>query len=147
MRLKAKYRIVGGKKLKEASALLIVVLTALSMFSMLAPARAQGVSVFFYDDFEGVAVDPAKWNTDVATSGVRWNSSTADPTLAHTSPGSWEVPPVSPPYGSITVNNSIISFSDTDTPLRAFPYIWAGPPSRPSPFPEKGDFTFEVRMK
>jgi len=137
--------------MKKTFALLMVFLAVLSMACIKFPmALAESPSsgwLFFYDDFEGVAVNSSKWNTNIATSGVRWHSSTDDPTLAHTLPGNWEIPPVSPPYGSITVADSITSFKDVDTPSQVFPYIWAGPPSRPSPFPATGDFILEVRMK
>jgi len=50
-----------------------------------------------------------------------------------------------PPYGKIVVSDGQAGFSATR--IRAFPYIWSGPPNRQSPFPSKGDFILELKMK
>ncbi len=107
-----------------------------------------GSAVIFSDDFDGSSLDSTRWNTDVATSGKRFCPDTSDE-----SPGSWidiSADPchgvtVSPPYGSIAVGNGLASFT---APFgQTFPYIWAGAPSRPSPFPSLGDFALDLRMR
>jgi hypothetical protein len=104
--------------------------------------------VTFEDNFDGSSLDSTRWNTDIATSGKRFCPDTSDE-----SPGSWidisadpchEVT-VSAPYGSIVVGGGLASFS---APYgRTFPYVWAGPPSRSSPFPISGDFALVLRMR
>jgi len=124
-------------------------LAALAMALSAAPARAQ--YPFFQEGFDGTALDTLKWNTDIATSGVRicypdW----------HNDPGSWQWQDVSVepcgawvadlPYGTIALANGAASFASAGNTLD-FPFVWAGPQSRPSPFPPTGDFAFELRMR
>ncbi|MDI6815655.1 MAG: hypothetical protein QME41_00485 [Actinomycetota bacterium] len=105
----------------------------------------------FEDDFNGVVIDATKWNTSIATSGNRWCSSTVADHVSN--PGQWldvSVQPhygftQAPPYGSVIVSGGEASFSSGLN--RSFPYVWRGPPSKQSPFPETGDFVLEVRMK
>ena len=104
-----------------------------------APRATAQVSQFFRDDFNGAAIDSTKWNTAIATSGVRWNGHENE------GPGNWALP--SGAYGSINVSNSMATFADAGATPCVFPYIFAGPPSRTSPFPANGDFILEVRMK
>lgn len=112
----------------------------------------QSISIF-KDEFDGVALDSGKWNTDVVTSGVRWCTPELVPPLQFTSPGEWIDPSVdpclgmavSPPYGAVGISGGLASFSAGT--IGAFPYIWSGPPSRPSPFPSSSDFTLTVRMR
>ncbi|MFA4917387.1 MAG: DUF6531 domain-containing protein, partial [Syntrophales bacterium] len=102
----------------------------------------KATKTFFEEGFDGTSIDSTKWNIDIATAGERalrtggWVdiSSEVDDDLIQL-----------PPYGSITVNGGEASFSAGRG--RAFPYIWSGPPSRTSPFPDTGDFILEVRMK
>jgi len=51
------------------------------------------------------------------------------------------------PFGSIVVANGYASFSAASPGRGAFPYVWRGPPSRPSPVPENGDFELSVRLR
>ena len=115
-------------------------------------ARADDASayqVYFEDNFDGTVVDATKWNTDIATSGKRWCSSVA----STAAPGHWQDVSVepwyavtqTPPYGAITVAGGLAKFSSGTS--RAFPFIWSGPPSRPSPFPSAGDYILEFRMR
>lgn len=112
---------------------------------------SEETQTFFKDSFSGSRVDATKWNTDIATSGKRWCSSTVE--AHHTNPGNWvDVSQEScngytetAPYGTVADNNEQVSL--TSDWKRTFPYIWSGPPSRKSPFPSKGDFTLKVRAK
>ncbi len=106
-------------------------------------AAAESASVYFEDAFDGDRIDTSKWNTDNATSGLRycgqtgrWQDVSTELCFGYTQPL---------PYGFITVHDGEASFSSFNS--TTFPYIEAGPPSRPSPFPASGDFIFEVRMK
>ena len=106
----------------------------------------------FSDDFDGTALDTAKWNTSLATSGVRWCPSTQANHLSVS--GLWQDvgalschgrPLVAPPHGSIVVSNGTATFSAGTR--YTFPYVWRGQPSATSPFPGTGAFVLEVRMK
>jgi len=119
------------------------------------PARAEHLvesgSVLFEDQFEGVSIDPGKWNTSTATSGARWCPDSLD--SQHSGPGVWldvSTDPChdltqQPPYGSLSVADGEAAFGSEAG--KAFPYIWTGPPSRQSPFPGKGDFTMQLRLR
>jgi hypothetical protein len=108
-------------------------------------------AAFFADDFETSMVDALKWNTSIAIVGSRWSPDILD--NQHSGPGNWQDVSTDPshgvtqepPYGAVTVSGGQASFGADF--IRAFPYIWSGPPSRPSPFPSGGDFVLEVRMK
>jgi hypothetical protein len=107
-------------------------------------ARAQ---VVFDDEFDGFTIDSTQWNVDHATTGMRWCSSD----LA--SSGDWIDPAVAPchgvgessPYGALSIAAGEACFIDEGS--RAFPYVWHGPPSMPSPFPDSTDFTLEVGIR
>jgi hypothetical protein len=111
-------------------------------------AAAQSWQLYFEDNFDGSAIDDSIWNTELATSGERlcefdinlpplvWQDISVEP---------WYGVTETPPYGAITVAGGLASFSAGH--LRAFPYIWCGPPSRSSPFPATGDFIYEFRWK
>ena len=124
---------------------------ALAMFCVVLMGAPSGAAeIYFEDDFNGAAIDSLKWDTDIATSGYRictpnywqhpdiwsWQDVSVEPCYGYTQPL---------PYGYINVINGEAEFySGVQT---TFPYIWAGPPARPSPFPPEGDFVFETRMK
>jgi alpha-tubulin suppressor-like RCC1 family protein len=103
------------------------------------------------DDFDGSALDGSKWNTSIATGGVRWCASTQANHL--TTSGLWQDVSTqachgvfaSPPHGSISVNAGSASFSAATR--RTFPYVWRGGPTGTSPFPDTGDFVLEVRLR
>lgn len=106
---------------------------------------------FFEDNFDGTAIGDSKWNNSFATSGLRWCSTTSE--LHIDNPGNWQNVATTPcngltqnsPYGTVSVSNGLASF---ESPARrTFPYIWAGEPSKSSPFPSSGDFVLEVRMR
>ena len=107
--------------------------------------------VRFSDDFEGTALDPTRWNTSLATGGVRWCASTQANHL--TVSGLWQDVSTqachgvlaSPPHGAVSVSGGAASFSAGSR--RTFPYVWRGGPSQPSTFPATGGFTFDVRMR
>ena len=141
---------------------ILAVLLILSL-SILAPdftALIQSISaqgnLYFEDEFNGNSLNSTTWNTQIATNGSRWCSTTVGSPF--TSLGQWldassqECNGVtqSPPYGNITVRNGLASFSSPES-NRAFPYIWNGPnsplPNLSSPFPDSGDFIFEIRMR
>ena len=104
----------------------------------------------FSDDFDGTALDSAKWNTTIATSGVRWCPTTQANHL--TVSGVWQdvssircntaLAPA--PHGLISVAGGTATLSAGSR--ATFPYIWRGRPSRSSPFPSTGAFVLEVRM-
>jgi hypothetical protein len=142
---------------------ILAVLLILSL-SILAPdfiAFIQSISaqgnLYFEDEFNGNSLNSTKWNTQMATNGSRWCSTTD---RSHfTSLGQWldassqdcKGVTQSPPYGNITVRNGLASFSSPEL-NRTFPYIWNGPssplpPHLSSPFPDSGDFIFEIRMR
>jgi hypothetical protein len=106
---------------------------------------------YFEDEFLGTALDSSLWNTDHATGGIRWCQSTVKGSPIE--PARWFFSETEychnhrqyPPFGSIKVDGGGASFYAGSN--AAFPYIWAGEPSRPSPFPEKGDFILEIRMR
>ena len=105
----------------------------------------------FSDDFDGTALDSAKWNTTIATSGVRWCPTTQANHL--TVSGVWQdvssircntaLAPA--PHGLISVAGGTATLSAGSR--ATFPYIWRGRPSRSSPFPSTGAFVLEVRMR
>ena len=107
--------------------------------------------VRFSDDFEGTALDPARWNTSLATSGARWCASTQANHL--TVSGLWQDVSsqachglvAAPPHGAVSVNGGAASFSAGSR--RTFPYVWRGGPNQPSTFPATGGFTLDVRMR
>lgn len=117
---------------------------------LISNSASEGIQIF-EDDFNGTTIDSTKWNTEIATTGKRWCSSTI--WNHHSNPGNWQdigLEPCHdftqvPPYGAITVSGGQAIFSGGYT--QSFPYIWAGPPSRLEPFPSIGDFILEIRMK
>ena len=125
------------------------------VFVLACSSQASIASTRFLDEFDGTEIDPVIWNTDIATAGQRWCSiaqaTSGDWLDVAVEPCGWEGPtqgePITqePPYGNITFGDGQASFSAG--PIYAFPYIWAGPPSRPSPFPSTGDFILEAGMK
>ncbi len=101
-----------------------------------------GLSLF-EDDFDGAAINSAKWNTSLAISGKRWCPPAGAWLDVSTSAcfGSTETPP----HGSVLVGGGQASFDAAVG--RTSPYIWRGAPSRPSPFPATGDFILELRIR
>jgi len=106
------------------------------------------LSTVFEDNFDGIALNSSKWNTDHATSGARWCGG-----LSWGDPGTWidakidscEGTPETLPYGTVMLDSGLASFSSGLK--RAFPYICSGPSNEPSPFPSTENFIFEIRMK
>jgi hypothetical protein len=118
---------------------------------MAAPVAHVQSSIYFADSFEGSAVDSSKWNTTILLSGLRWCDSHAGPAFG---PGAWVDPTLQScngatallPFGSVLLAGGLASF-DSPQATRTFPYMWAGPPSRPSPFPTDGDFELRLRVR
>ena len=113
----------------------------------LAWACTASAATYFNDDFDGAALDPAKWDTSTAVSGPRWCSVSAQNQLF--SGGSWvdvsQQPcngsTIAAPYGNVTLAGGLASFG---APLgQAFPYV----ASKGNPFPTTGDFTVDVRAR
>lgn len=110
-----------------------------------------GQASFFQDNFNGSAIDSTKWNSTFATSGLRWCSSTV--ANHEDNPGLWLNPSLtpcqgitqSPPLASISLGGGSATFSSFSS--HAAPYIWSGPPSKASPFPNSGNFVLEVKMR
>lgn len=131
---------------------LLAALSTVAGILLIGPSPTLGQTVMlFEDDFGGSALDPAKWRTDILTTGVRW----CDPNAGWSAgPGRWIDPATescygagqAPPFGSTSVANGLADFSAT-APNRGFPYTWTGPPTPGSPFPTSGDFTLRVRMR
>jgi hypothetical protein len=141
----------------KTNSLFVAVLSLLITVALTYSAAAQSLSangiqwqVHFEDDFDGSSINDSIWNTEVATSGKRWCQSVIP---GNSPPWAWQDIEMEPwmsvtetsPYGSIAVGGGLASFSAGM--LRAFPYIWCGPPSRSSPFPASGDFIFEFRWR
>lgn len=105
------------------------------------PQSVLALTSYFSDEFDGTTIDANKWNLSIATSGVRYEAPNTD----ITQPGSWILPPDPAPYGSLILDNGLMTF--THNAEHVVPYVWRGPPSYPSPFPSSGDFSFEVRMR
>ena len=103
---------------------------------------------YFVDPFGGDALDSTLWN-HLRT--VRWCADVPPPQPL--TPGQWQDVSVlpchgltqTPPYGSLSVTGGAAVLEAGNG--RAFPYFWAGPLSRRSPFPRQGDFVLEFRMK
>ncbi|MBI1852150.1 MAG: hypothetical protein HYR85_17560 [Planctomycetes bacterium] len=122
-------------------------LALLAAFVVTAGGSAAHAQVIFDDEFNGFDVDSTQWDVDHATSGMRWCSSDLS------SSGNWIDPAVTPchgvggssPYGALSVSAGEACFIDGGA--RAFPYLWHGPPSMPSPFPESADFVLEVGLR
>ncbi len=90
--------------------------------------------VFFFDDFNGSTIDGSKWVASV--NPPRFSQD--DPSVAS---GNWTTPTGTPSYGTITVNNSLVSLVNGNSTV--FPYVV----STSSPFPVTGDFSLEFKMK
>jgi len=104
--------------------------------------------VFFEEQFNGPAMDPTAWRTEILTSGPRFCCDTTAPW----SPGHWveegeECHGVAAysPYGSATLAGGLLSLSSSN--VRAFPALMSRLPGPVPVFPASGDFTFEVRMR
>ncbi len=104
---------------------------ALLILPLIPIANARG-DTFFSDDFNGSTLDATKWETTIATTGVRYIA------------GVWTMPPADAHYGSIAVHDSCVSLTNTSpTPSSPmFPLIWTN-----KAFPEQGDFEIEFRMR
>jgi hypothetical protein len=104
--------------------------------------------VFFEEQFNGPALDPTAWRTEILTSGPRFCCDTTAPW----SPGHWveegeECHGVAAysPYGSATLAGGLLSLSSSN--VRAFPALMSRLPGPVPVFPASGDFTFKVRMR
>src|ERR1044072_7227939 len=115
---------------KPVFRLVVLVLGALGLpLPMRNSARTEG-DMFFFDDFNGSALDANNWETNIATAGVRYKD------------GVWNMPPAEATYGSIAVQNSAVNLSNASPTLASpmFPLIWTN-----HAFPATGDFESEVK--
>jgi hypothetical protein len=126
----------------------IVVATIIGTPALSATAQSAPTSRFFFDGFDGGSIS-TKWDTSIATSGVRWCSPTGellgegqwlDDSGETTCNGAHSYPP----HGVVTVGGGRADFQATTD---GFAYIFRGPPSKASPFPAKGDFTLTISMQ
>jgi hypothetical protein len=125
------------------------VLLLLGSVGVTAHASGATETAFFFDGFNGTSIS-ARWNTSIETSGVRWCWDS--PSALVTGSGQWKDASLSscngvnapPPYGQVTVGGGTAKFNATAE--HAFPFVWRGGPSLPSPFPATGDFTLQIRM-
>jgi hypothetical protein len=114
-----------------------VLLTALRMMMvvlMFAGVGHASVTVF-NDTFDGGAVDEGKWVVSKSLLRFHQYGGPSDPY------GYWEVPSGSPSYGTVTVANSWVSLKNGSSTV--FPYV----ETRSNPFPDKGNFALEFKMK
>ena len=88
--------------------------------------------VFFFDDFNGSALDAGKWETAIGTTGLRYAE------------GRWIQPPPEADYGSILVADSRLTL-ESPSPTASFPLfpvLWTN-----QAIPRSGDFELEFRMR
>jgi hypothetical protein len=103
---------------------------------------------FFEEEFNGTVLDAAKWAFK-PEKGIRWCSDERNGFL----PGTWVSLANSscyclkqpPPFGTVELVNGTARLSSDSEFL--FPYFFTGPPYHKSPFPEKGDFRLEIRLR
>ncbi len=107
---------------------------------------------YFQDNFNGTSPDPNKWNTAAVDSGPRFCTDSDDG--SNQGAGHWvniendqcHGQTLAAPYGTIdTADDGLLSFSAGQ--IKVFPYMYSGPLSKPSPIPDTGDFSLEVRMR
>ena len=111
------------------------------------PAAAQA-SVLFEERFDGSALDPAIWRTEVLTSGARWCQGSYD----YWGPGSWvdeglecHGVAIHAPYGSANLSDGWLHFSSSNP--RAYPLLYSRLPGPVEVFPSSGDFSFTLRLR
>ncbi len=126
-----------------------LILVALASIVFLAPttsAFATFNTIFMDTEFQGTTFSPSRWDTSIATSGVRWcgdASSWLDPAREECSPGTTMQ---APPYGSIQQYAGEAHFQAD--PGIAGPYVWWKKRMyHPSPFPSSGDFELRAKVK
>ena len=107
------------------------------------PPGNPGPSNYFEDEFEAGPVSATRWNTSILTSGKRfcepaniWKVTASEPCNGKTSSSN---------FGGVTVSNGAASIAAGTE--YAFPYLWRGEPSQPSPFPSTGDWRFVARIR
>ncbi len=121
---------------------------ALLGFLMISSATKADPIVFFEEQFDGPALDPAIWRTGVLTSGPRFCADTSAPW----SPGHWVDEGVEchgvaahSPYGSAVLLNGLLAMSSSNG--QAFPVLLSRLPGSVPLFPPSGDFELKVRMR
>jgi len=127
---------------------LLVAFASLSSLVIAFPATAQPI-VFFEEEFNGPALDPSIWRTEIITSGPRW---------CDTYPGAWEGPgtwvaegsacygvAAYSPYGTAALAGGLLQLSSTNG--QACPYVVSRFPGSAPIYPMTGDFTMRVRMR
>lgn len=135
---------MGGRCACSLTILVFITATAIH-----ARKAASGGVILFDDDFDDL--DSVLWNTSHLTTGKRWCADGARESFF--GDGEWiDVSKLnchdlqqSDPYGQVEFSGGAMKLSAGTR--RTFPYMWAGPPSRQSPFPSSGNFvmTMEVR--
>jgi len=105
----------------------------LALFLLAPTVCALGADdVFFFDDFNGSAVDATKWETAIAVTGIRYMN------------GEWTLPPAETNYGTVTLADSRLSLDNPSPTLSCpiFPLIWTN-----KAIPPTGNFELEFRMR
>jgi len=128
-----------------------------ALFGVLATAAPARANDWFYEDFSGPALDPARWSTANVASGNRWCADVWWEFASGT--GIWSdvstagcfgvVQPL--PYGTVTFTTDADGTTgarfESAYPNRTFPFLVAGPADPRSPLPPRGDFVFETRIR
>jgi hypothetical protein len=126
--------------------LTLAVLASIVIVAPTTPAFATFNTVFIDTEFQGTTFSPNRWNTSIATSGVRWCASDGLWVDPSTTPCSPDTTKQAPPYGSIKQYAGEAHFQAA--PGVAGPYVWWRKRRyHPSPFPSSGDFELRVHMK
>jgi hypothetical protein len=108
----------------------------LGMLLLLALSAGVGNAAItvFNDNFDGTAINQTKWSSPDPYRFYQYSGPAG-------STGYWTIPSGNPPYGTVTVNNSWVSLWNGNSTV--FPYL----ESRYNPFPDTGNFVFELKMK
>ncbi len=127
---------------------LMVAVVACSLLASGSHAGARNV-VFFEEQFNGAALDPSVWRTEILTSGVRWCDANSG---AWQGPGQW-IEEGSPchgvaaysPYGTAILSEGMVHLATTTG--QACSYLVSRLPGPTPAFPASGDFTLRVRLR
>ncbi len=118
-------------------------------FCLLSIGSVATADIFFEEQFNGTALDPSVWRTEILTGGARWCDS--NPGQGE-GPGTWVAEgeecygvAAGSPYGNATLSDGLLHLSSTNG--QAFPYLASRLPGPVEVFPSSGDWTLRVRMR